>query len=45
MFELVDRKVRLAADVPELEAGVVVARVLVVDQPEPATVVDEVAGQ
>src|ERR1700680_1556164 len=38
-------KAALAPDVPELETGVVVARVLVVDQPDPVAVVDEVAGQ
>src|SRR5579872_4985602 len=35
----------LAPDVAELEAGIVVARVLVVDQPDAVAVVDEVRGQ
>src|ERR1700683_1585725 len=35
-------EVALGPDVPELEAGIVVARVLVVDQPELAAVVDAV---
>jgi hypothetical protein len=37
--------VRFCPDVAELEAGVVVARVLVVDQPDPVAVVDEVGRQ
>ena len=45
LVELLEREVRLAPDVAELEAGVVVARVLVVDQPELAADVDEVLGQ
>src|SRR6516165_6450895 len=35
----------LAPDVAQLETGVVVARVLVVDQPDPLPVVDEVRGE
>ena len=38
-------QVRLGRDVAELEAGVVVAGQLVVDQPDPLPVVDEVRGQ
>ena len=45
LVELLQRKVRLAPDVPELEAGVVVPRVLVVDQAEGAADVDEVLGE
>src|SRR5262245_9355310 len=45
LVELLEREVRLAPDVAELEAGVVVARVLVVDEHERATDVDEVFGQ
>src|SRR3984885_15068290 len=39
------RQTALAPDVAELEAGVVVARVLVVDQPDAVAVVDKVRGQ
>ena len=35
----------LAGDVAELEAGLVHARVLVVDEPDPVAVVDEVGGE
>ncbi len=45
LVELVERQVRLAPDVPELEAGVVVTRILVVDQPEAVADVDEVLGE
>ena len=45
LVELLERQVRFAPDVAELEAGVVVARVLVVDQLELASDVDEVLGQ
>src|SRR5215813_8496729 len=38
----VHREVALGPDVAELEAGVVVAGVLVVDQPDPVPVIDEV---
>src|SRR6185437_3504570 len=44
-LELGEREVRLAPDVPELEARLVVARVLVVDQPQLAADVDEVLGE
>jgi hypothetical protein len=43
--ELVERQVRLLPDVAELEGGVPVAAVLVVDHPEPLAVVDEVRGE
>ena len=43
--ELIDGQAALAPDVAQLEARVVVAGVLVVDQPHPVAVVDEVAGQ
>ena len=45
LVELLERQVRLAPDVAELETGVVVARVLVVDQLELAPDVDEVLGE
>jgi hypothetical protein len=45
LVELLEGEVRLAPDVAELEAGVVVAGVLVVDQAEPVADVDEVLGQ
>src|SRR5215475_11106974 len=45
LLELVKRQVALAPDVAELEAGVVVARVLVVDQPDLPAVVDEVGRE
>src|SRR5690625_1838103 len=45
LLELVWRQVAFGADVAELEAGVVVAGVLVVDQPQLLAVVDEVARQ
>ena len=45
LLQLVERQVRLAPHVAELEAGVVVPRILVVDQPELAAGVDEVLGQ
>src|SRR5664280_2062352 len=44
-LELVVVEVALAGDVAEFEARVVVARVLVVDEVDPLTVVDEVPGQ
>ena len=44
-LELVERQVRLAPDVAELESGVAVARVLVVDQPQAVAAVDEVGRQ
>jgi hypothetical protein len=43
--EVLEREIRLAPDVAELEAGVVVARVLVVDEPEAVADVDEVLGE
>ena len=42
LLELLEREIRLAPDVAELEARLVVAGVLVVDQPELAADVDEV---
>ena len=45
LVELLGRQIRLAPDIAELEAGVVVARVLVVDQLELAPDVDEVLSQ
>ena len=44
-LDLLGREVALGRGVAELEAGVVVAGVLVVDQPDPVAVVDEVRGQ
>src|SRR5689334_19418526 len=45
VVEAVPGQVRLGRDVPELEAGVVVARQLVVDQPDTFAVVDEVGRE
>src|SRR4051812_12929366 len=45
LVELLGAEVGLAPEVAELEAGVVVAGVLVVDQPQLVAVVDEVAGE
>ena len=42
LVEMIEAQVRLAPDVAEFEAGVVVACVLVVDEPDPLTVVDHV---
>src|SRR3954468_18152989 len=42
LVELVERQRRLAPEVAELEAGVVVAAVLIVDEPQPLAVVDDV---
>src|ERR1700730_3808259 len=42
LLELLAGEVAFAPDVAELEAGVVVARVLVVDQVNPLTAVDEI---
>ena len=45
MLELIGGQVALAPDVAQLEARIVVAGILVVDQPYPLTVVDEVRCQ
>ena len=45
LCELLEREVRLAPDVAELEGGLVVAGVLVVDQLQLAADVDEVLGE
>src|SRR6195952_1442688 len=45
LLELLGAQVGLAPEVAELEAGVVVAGVLVVDQPDLVAVVDEVLGE
>src|SRR5580700_10109487 len=45
LLELVEREVALAPDVAELEVGVVVPGVLVVDNEDRLAVVDEVGGQ
>src|SRR5215472_993976 len=45
VFQGLFGELRLGGDVAELEAGVVVAGQLVVDQPDPLPVVDEVRGQ
>ena len=45
LVDLLARQVALGRGVAELEGGVVVAGVLVVDQPDPLAVVDEVAGE
>src|SRR4051794_36797848 len=45
LVELLAGEVRLAPEVAELEAGIVVAGVLVVDQPQLLAVVDEVPGE
>src|ERR1700735_352796 len=43
--QAVQRQTALAPDIAELEARVVIARVLIVDQADPLAVVDQVGGQ
>src|SRR5690242_5308830 len=45
LFQPVWRQGRFAPEVAEFEAGVIVARVLEIDEPQPLTVVQDVGGE